>query len=139
MEDSHQDIRDTEVNLKIPLSFESIREELNFYKDLKLFFKEHGKPTVEIDFIINNLESNIEIFNNTSNILLREQDILKQIAKHPYFKNPGDYPIRLLTILKYLKKKGFNMQYKDIDIYIDQVIQKLEGVKKVGRGLYKKV
>ncbi len=139
MEDSHPEIRDTEVNLKIPLSFESIREELNFYKDLKLFFKEHGKPTIEIDFIIKNLESNIEIFNNTSNILLKEQDILKQIAKHPYFKNPGDYPIRLLTILKYLKKKGFNMQYKDIDIYIDQLVQKLDGVKKVGRGLYKKV
>ena len=138
MDDTHQFDNKTELNIKIPLSYESIREELNFFKDLKLFFKEYNKPVEGIDFIIKNLESNIEIFNTTSHILLEEEAIIKQITKHPYFKNPGDYPIRLLTILKYLKKKGFNMHYKDIDIYIDKLVQKMDGVRKVGRGAYKK-
>lgn len=30
------------------------------------------------------------------------------------------------------------MHYKDIDIYIDKIIQKIDGVKKVERGLYLK-
>ena len=46
------------------------------------------------------------------------------------------YPIRLLTILKYLKRKGINMNYADIDVYVDNLIQKMDGVRKVGRGLY---
>ena len=28
------------------------------------------------------------------------------------------------------------MHYADIDIYVDNLLQKMEGVKKVGRGLY---
>lgn len=124
------------INVRIPLSFENLREELNFYKELRSFFKEYNKPVEDIDFIISNIESNIEIYSNINHIILDEDKIIAQIEKHPYFKNPGDYPIRLLTILKYLKKKGFNMHYKDIDIYIDKLIQKVDGVKKVGRGLY---
>ena len=65
-----------------------------------------------------------------------EEKFAAAICKHPYFKNPCDYPIRLITILKYLKHKGFNMNYTDIDLYVDRIIQKIDGVKKVGRGLY---
>ena len=28
------------------------------------------------------------------------------------------------------------MNYTDIDLYVDRIIQKIDGVKKVGRGLY---
>ena len=67
-----------------------------------------------------------------------EDRIIEVIERHPYFKNPCDYPIRLLTLLKYLRKKGFNVNYADIDIYMDKLIQRMDGVKKVGRGLYMK-
>ncbi len=127
------------VSLKIPLSTENLREELNFYKDLRTFFKEYDKSIEDIDFIISNIEANIAIFNQSGSIVIDEDKMINQIEKHPYFKNPCDYPIRLITLLKYLKNKGFNMNFKDIDIYVDKVIQKVEGVKKVGRGLYKKV
>lgn len=136
MDDDHLHEGEKNISIRIPLNDENLREELNFYKDLRMFFKDYNKPVEDIDFIISNIESNIEIFSNGNTLFIDEDKIVKQIAKHPYFKNPGDYPIRLLTILKYLKKKGYNMHYKDIDIYIDKLIQKVEGVKKVGRGLY---
>lgn len=136
MDDDHLLENKKIVNIRIPLNDENLREELNFYKDLKTFFKEYNKPVEDIDFVIRNIESDIEMFSNGNHLILDEEKIVKQIERHPYFKNPGDYPIRLLTILKYLKKKGFNMHYRDIDIYIDNLIQKVDGVKKVGRGLY---
>jgi hypothetical protein len=126
------------VTLRIPLSTENLREELNFYKELRAFFKEYNKPIDDIDFIIGNIEANIAIFNQSGAIVIDADKMLTQIEKHPYFKNPCGYPIRLLTILKYLKDKGFNMNFKDIDIYVDKLVQKVDGVKKVGRGLYKK-
>lgn len=126
------------VSLKIPLAKNNLREELNFYKELRSYFKEYDKPVEEIDFIISNIESNLLVFGSGSEILLDEEKIIKQIEKHPYFKNPCDYPIRLITILKYLKSKGFNMNYTDIDLYVDRLIQRMEGVKKVGRGQYQK-
>lgn len=126
------------ISIKIPLSQENLREELNFYKELRSFFKEYDKPVEDIDFIINNIESNIEIFSKNKKIMLDDEKIISQIEKHPYFKNPCDYPIRLITVLKYLKEKGYNMNYQDIDIYVDKLMQKIEGVKKVGRGLYQK-
>jgi hypothetical protein len=129
---------DQTVTLKIPLSSENLREEMNFYKELRAFFKEFNKPTEDLDFILSNIEANISIFGKSGPIVIDEEKMLSQIEKHPYFKNPCDYPIRLLTILKYLKNKGFNMHYKDIDIYVDKLIQRIEGIKKVGRGLYKK-
>lgn len=138
MEEPDNQNGDKVFNLHVPLSDENLREELNFYKGLKEIFKEYNKPLEEIEFIISNIESNIDIFSNANPIILDEEKIIKQIQKHPYFKSPGDYPIRLLTILKYLKRKGFNMHYKDIDIYIDKIIQKIDGVKKVERGLYLK-
>ena len=126
------------VIIKIPLSLENLREELTFYKDLRSFFKEYDKSIEDIEFIINNIERNISIFNQSGSIIIDEQKMISQIEKHPYFKNPCDYPIRLITILKYLKEKGFNLNYKDIDIYVDKIIQRIDGVKKVGRGLYLK-
>lgn len=136
MNDTHN--KEQLVLLKIPLLTENLREELNFYKELRVFFKEYDKSIEDIDFIIGNIEANISIFNQGVSIVIDADKMLTQIEKHPYFKNPCDYPIRLITILKYLKGKGFNMNFKDIDVYVDKLIQKVEGVKKVGRGLYKK-
>ena len=127
---------ENEAVIRIPLNGENIREELNFYKELKNCFKEYGKNTDDIDFIIKNLKEQIKVFSAADPTLPDDEKFTAAIEKHPYFKNPCDYPIRLITILKYLKSRGFNMNYTDIDIYVDKIIQKMDGVKKVGRGLY---
>ena len=134
MDDTH--IPGQEAVLKIPIAAENIREELNFYKTLKDHFKIYGKPTDDLDFIIKNLEDQIADFEAGSPILPDQKSMEEAIAKQPYFKNPCDYPISLLTILKYLKHRGFHMNYADIDVYVDNIVQKMDGVKKVGRGLY---
>lgn len=126
------------INIKIPLADEKLREEVNFYRELRTCFREYDKPVEDIDFIIANIESDLEKFSEARGVVMDEEAIIAQLEKHPYFKNPSDYPVRLLTLLKYLKAKGFNMHYTDIDIYIDRVVQKLEGVRKVGKGLYQK-
>lgn len=127
---------DNTAVIRIPLSGENIREDLNFYKTLRKHFRDYGKNTDDIDFIIHNLEDQIEVFSSSNPTLPDEEKFRDAILKHPYFKNPCDYPIRLITILKYLKRKGFNMNYTDIDLYVDKLLQKVDGVKKVGRGLY---
>ena len=134
MEDTR--IPGREAVLRIPIATENIREELNFYRSLKEQFRLYGKPVAELDFIISNLQEQIRGFDDGNAPLPDQRRIEELIAKHPYFKNPCDYPIRLLTILKYLKRKGISMHYADIDIYVDNLLQKMEGVKKVGRGLY---
>ena len=136
MDDTY--IPNHEAVLKIPIDTENIREELNFYKLLRDIFKEYDKNTEDLDFIIKNMEDQIIEFNVSEPVLPNEDKIIAVIEKHPYFKNPCDYPIRLLTLLKYLRKKGLNVNYADIDIYMDKIIQRMDGVKKVGRGLYQK-
>lgn len=140
MLDNLENKEEITVHIKLPLSQENFREELTFYKELRIFFKDYNKNTDDIDSIINVIESNIDIFSDSKGLGLTfdESKLREQIEKHPYFKNPCDYPIRLLTIMKYLKQKGFNMNFPDIDIYIDKVVQKIQGVKKIGMGLYLK-
>ena len=124
--------------LRLAIQTENIREELSFFKHLRSFLRDYGKNTDEIDFVIRNLEDQVTEFDAATPVLPDEERIVRAIEKHPYFKNPCDYPIRLITILKYLKRRGFNMNYTDIDLYVDKLLQKMEGVKKVGRGLYRK-
>ncbi len=66
----------------------------------------------------------------------KDEDILALIKKHPYFKNPCKYPIRIISIMKYLKKKGFNVSEKDIDLKVDQLIASISDVDKIEFGLY---
>ena len=105
-----------EAVIRVEVNAENVREELNFYKEMKNLFKEYGKNTESLDFIIKNLHDKIREFDNTDPVLPDEEKFAAAICKHPYFKNPCDYPIRLITILKYLKHKGFNMNYTDIDL-----------------------
>lgn len=141
MDDPH--MLEHEAVLKIPINMENIREELSFYRHLRDLFRDYGKSAEQLDFIIKNLEESIKSLDDNitaidinAPVLPDEEKILAAIGRHPYFKNPCDYPIRLITILKYLKHKGFNMNYADIDIYVDRLIQKMDNVKKVGKGLY---
>ena len=103
MDDTH--IPKQEIVLKIPVAAENIREELNFYRLLREQFRIFGKPTEDLDFVIRNFQEQIREFDEGSAPLPDRKVIEEAIARHPYFKNPCDYPIRLLTILKYLKRK----------------------------------
>ncbi|MDO4772313.1 MAG: hypothetical protein Q4A72_01880 [Bacillota bacterium] len=73
----------------------------------------------------------------SSRIVSGEEELLNAIRKHPYFKNPCKYPIRIISIMKYLKKKGFDVKEKDIDLKVDELISQLPDVTKVDFGLYK--
>lgn len=125
-----------EAVLRIPICTEAVREELSFYRSLRQVFRQYGKSTEDLDFLLKNLEERIRVSDPADAVLPDAEQLEKAILQHPYFKNPCDYPIRLLTILKYLKRKGFDMNYSDIDLYIDRLLQKMEAVRKVGRGLY---
>ena len=137
MDESHIPLSRHEASLVIPINTENLREELNFYSILRDTFKDYGKNTEDLDFIIRNIEEQLFNLSNKAPVLPDEKRMTELIQKHPYFKNPCRYPIRLLTILKYLKKNGVNLHYTDIDLYVDRLISKLDGVKKVGKGLYR--
>lgn len=117
---------------------EDTGDELKFLKDLKKFLKRHNKPTTQIDHLINKLEGNMDFEKVIQIFDIDEDSIKRKVEKHPYFKNPCNYPIRLVTIMKYLKKKGVNTSYKDMDLIVDRLIQEMDGVKKVGDGMYLK-
>ncbi|QEK12386.1 hypothetical protein FQB35_08355 [Crassaminicella thermophila] len=127
-----------DIYLELNTSDEHVIDELKFLKDFKKLLKQYNKPTNQIDYFISKLEGNMD-FENVIHIFdIDEKSIKKKIEKHPYFKNPCDYPIRLVTIMKYLKKKGVDIDYKDMDLIVDKLIQQIDGVKKVGDGMYLK-
>ncbi len=134
MEEFHPEQQ--EVTLRIPMKSDNLREELGFFVQLADTFREYGKSTDDLDFIIGHLSHQIEELSGSVEALPDVEHVRRMVAEHPYFRNPCDYPIRLITILKYLKRRGMNMNYTDVDLYVDRVITGMEGVRKVGRGLY---
>ncbi|MCT4621172.1 MAG: hypothetical protein N4A62_17510 [Marinisporobacter sp.] len=139
MQISLSDLVDS-CNEDIPLYLDtreqSVNNELKFLKDLKKLLKDHNKPVSKVEYLISELEGNNDFENVIRIFDIDKNSIKKKIERHPYFKNPCDYPIRLVTIMKYLKKKGVNIKYQDMDLIVDQLIQEIDGVKKVGDGMY---
>ncbi len=78
---------------------------------------------------------NVKIQKQRQN-LMSDDEIREIITKHPYFKNPCKYPIRLINIMKHLKKKGLNTSIKDVDIRVDRIISEMQGISKLEFGLY---
>ena len=110
------------------------KDELNvedIIKDIKNIIKNHDDPSDKICKFINTVEEKIE----KQEIINREY-IRSLILKHPFFKNPNNYHIRLITIMKYLRKKGIDVRIKDIDLVVDEIIMTIEGVKKHGQDRY---
>lgn len=129
---------DEDIYLEIKTSKEHTGDELKFLKEFKKFLKQHNKPTNQIDYLISRFEGNMDFEKVIQIFDIDEKSIKKKIEKHPYFKNPCNYPIRLVTIMKYLKKKGVDIGYKDMDLIVEKLIQEIDGVKKVGDGMYLK-
>lgn len=100
-------------------------------KDIKNIIKNHEDPSDKICKFINNVEEKIE----KQEVIDREY-IRDLILKHPFFKNPNNYHIRLITIMKYLRKKGIDVKIKDIDLVVDEIIMTISGIKKHGQDRY---
>ena len=135
------DIIDTygqDLFLESDTSGTSIEDELNFLEDFKKILEKHNKPTEQVDYLINKLEGNMDIENIIQIFGIDENSIREKVEKHPYFKNPCGHPIRLITIMKYLKKKGINTSLEDMDLVVDRLVQAIPEVQKIGDGLYLK-
>lgn len=106
----------------------------NIIEEIKTLVNKYNNPKKYLNDYLKKVEENMENLNFNESI--DRVEIKKQIEKHPYFKNPCNYHIRLLTIMKYLKKKGFNINIQDIDLVVDDIIQEIDGVEKIGEGRY---
>lgn len=139
MQNAISDLADScnqDIFLELNLSQEHVKDDLKFLRELRKFLKRYNKNTSQIDYLIKKIEEDMGLEKAIQIYDIDEYKIKKSIEKHPYFKNPCNYPIRLITIMKYLKKKGINMHYTDIDLIVDRLIQEIEDVHKVGEGMY---
>lgn len=108
---------------------------LNIINDIREMINNNDTPKEVVNNYLMQVEKEIAITESKS-INEKSEKIIQLIRKHPYFKNPCNYPIRLLTIMKYLKKKGIDISENDIDLMVDELIQGLDGVKVIGNGKY---
>lgn len=108
---------------------------LNIINDIREMINNNDTPKEVVNNYLMQVEKEIAITESKS-INEKSEKIIQLIRKHPYFKNPCNYPIRLLTIMKYLKKKGIDISVNDIDLMVDELIQGLDGVKVIGNGKY---
>jgi len=110
-----------------PVEFEKL------LSDIKELIKKDDKGKLEA--YIEEVENLLSY--ETISYYEKESEKIKQlIRKHPYFKNPCTYPIRLLTIMKYLKKKGIDTKIKDIDLLVNRTVESMDGVSTAGPGMY---
>lgn len=106
--------------------------------DLKSLLKKQVNASPELHRYLNLVEK--QMSEDEKNRLSRvDQEAIKLLVeKHPYFKNPSTYHIRLITIMKYLKKKGVDISIKDIDLLVDEIILSIDGVERISYGKYKR-
>ncbi len=105
-------------------------------KDIKVLLNKYNNPKEHVNKYLQKVEKEIENNGVETEYFIHRNKVKKYIEKHPYFKNPCNYHIRLLTVMKYLKKKGIDINIKDFDLVVDEIIQEIDGVKKIGEGKY---
>lgn len=118
---------ETESLMIKPLEREVILQDI---KDLI-----HKDPDRVKDYI-RHVENTIKKEQEHELFCIDKEEVKCLVEKHPFFKNPNTYHIRLITIMKYLEKKGIDININDIDILIDEIIQTIDGVKKIGYDKY---
>lgn len=107
-------------------------------KDIKEMIEEDVNHKERLSSYLNTIERQIESQNKQDLNNVDKEAIKKLIEKHPYFKNPNSYHIRMITIMKYLKKKHVDVNIPDFDLLVDELIQTIDGVTKVADGKYKR-
>lgn len=107
-------------------------------KDIKEMIENDDDHKEKLTSYLMDIEKKMESKNLLDINSVDRGHIQKLIEKHPYFKNPNSYHIRLITIMKYLKKKGVDVTIIDIDLLVDEIIRKIDGVQKMADGKYKR-
>ncbi len=123
--ESHSSISDTVPIREGDFDIESVMEKISIMLD---------QPESS-NALIKEYIRNVKLQKSRHNFMT-DNEIRCFISKHPYFKNPCKYPIRLVNIMKHLKKKGLDVTIDDIDIRVDRIISEMEGITKVEFGLY---
>lgn len=106
--------------------------------DIKSLLESHDNPALELQKYLSDVENKI---NDVQKMKLESVDreaVKSLIERHPYFKNPSTYHIRLITIMKYLKKKGIDISIINFDLLVDEIVQTIEGVEKISYGKYRR-
>lgn len=114
-------------------------ESKDIINDIKTLLEQHDNPADILQQYIDEVEERIEEEERSQLETVDREGVKTLIEKHPFFKNPNNYHIRLITIMKYLKKKGIDINVPDMDLLVDEVIQTIDGVKKKGYGQYSRV
>ena len=97
-----------------------------------------SSSTDYLEKYISDVEKKISNRQKSDAKLLDKNLIKKLILKHPYFKNHCNYSIRIITIIKYLKKKGINTNISNIDEIVEDIVLSIDDVEKIGYGKYLK-
>jgi DNA invertase Pin-like site-specific DNA recombinase len=105
-------------------------------EDIKNLIEKHDNPAIELQKYLVNVESKIIDENKQKLDCVNQDQVRLLIEKHPYFKNPSTYHIRLITIMKYLKKKGIDITLNDFDLLVDEIILSIGDVEKISYGKY---
>ena len=111
-------------------------EMIDVLEDIKSLLEKHDNPALELQKYLSDVESKINDENKLKLESVDRTQIKHLIEKHPYFKNPSTYHIRLITIMKYLKKKGIDITINDFDLLVDEIIMSIDGVEKISYGKY---
>lgn len=107
--------------------------------DLKKLIDSHDDPSHQLTEYLNRVEEKIEIVSKNELLNVDRKHVKSLIERHPFFKNPNTYAIRLITIMKYIKKKGVNINIPDMDLLVEEIIMSIDGVTKVGYGKYSRI
>lgn len=106
--------------------------------DIKEFLHQYSNPKEVLEEYLDKIEEQVD-----ENRLLKihevhRESVKKMIESHPYFKNPNDYGIRLIKIMKYLNKKGINTSIPNMDLLVDSIVKSIDGVEEIEFGKYRK-
>ncbi len=107
-------------------------------KDIKELLEKHDNPALELQKYLDEVETQIDFEAKRELDSVDKESVKSVIEKHPYFKNPSSYHIRLITIMKFLKKKGIDITIRDFDLLVDEIIMSMDGVEKIGYGKYRR-
>ena len=110
----------------------------NVIDDIKEVLINHENPKEILEEYLMHIESKLDTERMLKIHEINKDNIKKIIEGHPYFKNPNDYGIRLVTIMKFLKKKGVDVSLPDIDILVDEIVKTCDNVESDEFGKYKK-
>ncbi len=105
-------------------------------EDIRLLLEKNDNPAESLQVYLSQVEAGIQAEKEKKLQEVDREHLKALIEKHPFFKNPNNYYIRLVTVMKYLQKKGVDISIDDIDMVVDEVIMSIDGVKKRGYGQY---